>query len=91
MPNVLDNNHGIEIINYGSSKTYLPWYRKLVSDSRPGYMPSYYYYTRIGGWQRVEYDTYEAAYNHIARSRRMPTSKDVHSTYHREMAVPSNG
>lgn len=90
---VLDNNHGIETkvvetTTYreetsGEAKVvYLPWYIKLLLGSRNGFVTRYY--TRIGGWETVECNTWEAAYNHIARSRGLPTSKQVGSTYVQE-------
>lgn len=92
--NVLDNNHGIERVerdntSYGVAYTsgepevkFLPWYIKVLAASRNGYVTRYY--TRIGGWERVECNTWEAAYNHIARSRGLPTSKHVGSSYVQE-------
>lgn len=83
MDRVLDNNHGIDSYdNSHSEPVYVPWYTRSILGSRNGYETNYY--TRVGGWERVECKSWEAAYNHIARSRRMPTSKDVRSTYVQE-------
>lgn len=88
---VLDGNHGIEyrrsIYKLTEDKTasamvYSPWYYKEDKQSRHGY--TNYYYTRVDGWWRVEYDTWLEAFDHIARSRRMLTSKHVGSNYVQE-------
>jgi hypothetical protein len=77
---VLDGNHGIERINYGlSGSVYLPWY---YSEAKRGT----YYYTRVDGWHRVECPTWLEAFDHIARSRRMLTSKHIGSNYRLEAA-----
>lgn len=74
MTRVLDDNHGIEKIYHGSREVYIPWYTKIIRNSRYGYVNNYY--TRNCGWKRVEYPTWRQAYNHVARSRRMPTLQD---------------
>jgi hypothetical protein len=84
---VLDENHGIERrsidkITYGTKGTtsetevmYLPWYRKETGS---------YYYTSNNGWVRAEHSSFESAFNHIARSRKMLKSTDPHSSFQRE-------
>lgn len=83
--NVLDNNHGIDTGDMGE---YFPWYSRGRGESRLGYETNYY--TRVGGWKRVVCKSWKAAYNHIARSRGLPTSGQPGSTYLQECAVPSN-
>lgn len=60
---VLDSNHGIDRIEDDATCLYAPWYRK-------GDQPSYYYLNNHKT-DRAMYPTWEEAFNHIARSRRM--------------------
>lgn len=77
---VLDDDHGIEIIDHGlSGQEYLPWYRLNRKEYRNGHAS--YYYTRVVGWQRVVYHTWLEAFDHIARSRRMLTHDMPGSNY----------
>jgi hypothetical protein len=75
---VLDGNHGIERINYGlSGSVYLPWYYSQATLQQ-------HYYTSEDGLHRIEYPTWLEAFDHIARSRRMLTSKHIGSNYAQE-------
>lgn len=60
---VLNREHGIERIDYGTSVRFVPWYWNVESFGR-------FYYVRAG--KRVECASWQEAYNHIARSRRLP-------------------
>lgn len=67
---VLDEKHGIDILGSDGRPTkvltgdsvYAPWYIRRETT---------FYYTSTDGWVRAEYPTWEGAFNHVARSRKM--------------------
>lgn len=84
---VLDDNHGIEYrasiykLNAegtGAAMVYVPWYYGSLSQCT-------LYYTNGGReYHRVEFDSWVAAFNHVARSRRMLTGNHFGSSIERE-------